>query len=249
MGLITGDPCRKKVGEKIFVSKKVTHMLIAVSPEKIHLPPGAVIRFPGTWSDYQALVELRGECSIPRIKYRSREVLLMSPISPGHGRKANLVAYAIKSILEYLEQPFEAFTPITISLPRTAGFEPDYCFYIDNYEFAIGRECAERTLRERIDWETDPPPDLAIEVDVTSYTDLDDYLPYRVPEVWIIKKEAIEIYRYSDNKYNEVDYSRYFPGIDIKGAIAYCFSVAKAQPSSAVMQELRKMLNRNEFQS
>ena len=157
--------------------------------------PGTIVRFPGTWSDYQTLLESRGERCIPKIKYRSKEILLMSPTSPGHGRKANLVAYAIKTILEYLEQPFEAFTPMTISLPRIAGFEPDYCFYINNYEFAIGRD--------RIDWETEPPPDLAIEVDVTSYTEIDDYLPYRIPEVWIIKSDRILIYQYADGEYIE----------------------------------------------
>ncbi|MEQ8755744.1 MAG: hypothetical protein RID09_19810 [Coleofasciculus sp. G1-WW12-02] len=39
--------------------------------------------------------------------------------------------------------------------------------------------------KRRIDWCHDPRPDLAIECDVTSFTNIDDYLPDRVREVWI----------------------------------------------------------------
>jgi Uma2 family endonuclease len=47
------------------------------------------------------------------------------------------------------------------------GIEPDRCFYIRNYAVMIGKR--------RVDLTIDPPPDLAIEVDVTSKTGLDAY--------------------------------------------------------------------------
>jgi Uma2 family endonuclease len=57
-------------------------MYALVSPEKTQLPPGAVVRLPATWEDYERLCNQRGDGSIPRIKYRHGEVLLMSPL-PG----------------------------------------------------------------------------------------------------------------------------------------------------------------------
>lgn len=36
---------------------------------------------PGSWEDYCTLCGSRGDSSIPRIKYRVGEVLLMSPIN------------------------------------------------------------------------------------------------------------------------------------------------------------------------
>jgi Uma2 family endonuclease len=39
--------------------------------------------------------------------------------------------------------------------------------------------------KRRVDLTIDPPPDLAIEVDVTSKTQLDAYLKLGVPELWI----------------------------------------------------------------
>jgi Uma2 family endonuclease len=70
-------------------------MFALVSPEKIQLPIGAVVRLPATWQDYQILCQQRGDGSIPRIKYCSGEVLLMSPL-PKHGRDASLIADIIK---------------------------------------------------------------------------------------------------------------------------------------------------------
>ncbi|HBL13675.1 MAG TPA: hypothetical protein DD379_20215, partial [Cyanobacteria bacterium UBA11162] len=60
-------------------------MYALVSPEKTQLPAGSVVRLPATWQEYQRLCEQRGDGSIPRIKYRNGEVLLMSPL-PVHGR-------------------------------------------------------------------------------------------------------------------------------------------------------------------
>jgi Uma2 family endonuclease len=67
-----------------------------------------------------------------------------------------------------------------MELPSQSGIEPDYCFYIDNWQAVIGRD--------RLTWGSDTSPDLAIEIDVTSYTDVNDYTPYRIPEVWILSK-------------------------------------------------------------
>ncbi|NEQ26073.1 MAG: Uma2 family endonuclease, partial [Microcoleus sp. SIO2G3] len=52
-------------------------MYALVSPEKTQLPAGSVVRLPATWQEYQRLCEQRGDGSIPRIKYRDGEVLLI----------------------------------------------------------------------------------------------------------------------------------------------------------------------------
>jgi len=153
-------------------------MYALISREKICLPAGAVVRMPATWQDYQHLCEQRGDGSIPRIKYRHGEVVLTSPL-PVHGRDANLLADIVKALLDHDGREYDAFTPVTMTLPEESGIEPDYCFYIDNWQAVSGKT--------RIDWRTDPLPDLVIEIDVTSYSDVEDYLPYQVPEVWLLK--------------------------------------------------------------
>ena len=209
-------------------------MFAVVTPEKIQLPPGAVVRLPGSWQDYQALSQQLGDRSIPRIKYRLGEILLIAPLSE-HGRKANLSADVVKVLLDHLEQEYEAFTPVAMELPEESGIEPDYCFYIDNWAAVAGKD--------RINWSVEPPPDLAIEVDVTSYTDVNDYLPYRVPEVWLLKKNQLVIYGLqSDERYQIQTSSRYFPNINVSEIMAECFRIAYERNTSAAIRELRRRL-------
>lgn len=208
-------------------------MFALVTPEKIHVSPGTIVRLPGTWQDYQKLVDRLGDRSIPRIKYRPGEIILMSPL-PAHGREANIIADVVKVLLDYLGQDYEAFTPITMDLPEIRGIEPDYCFYIDNWAAVAGKD--------RINWGVEPSPDLVIEIDVTSYTDVNDYLPYRVPEVWIYKRKRLLIYSYREEGYEVVNNSRYFPTMNISEMLVECFQIASDRNTSAAIRELRRKL-------
>jgi Uma2 family endonuclease len=111
-------------------------MFAVVSPEKIHLPPGTVIRMEGTWQDYQAILERLGDRVLPRIKYRPGALLLMSP-RPKQGFDAAMLADIAKVLLDHQGQEYLSYTPITMDLPEVAGIEPDYCFYTDHYEAVI----------------------------------------------------------------------------------------------------------------
>jgi Uma2 family endonuclease len=188
---------------------------------------------PGNWEDYCKLRDSRGDGSIPRLKYHPGEILLMSPL-PRHGREANILADIVKVLLESQDRNYEAFTPITMDLPEVSGIEPDYCFYIENWQEAVGKD--------RIDWELDLPPDLAIEIDVTSYTSELDFLPYRVPEVWIFKRYRLTIYQLIDGKYEVSENSRYFPNLLLQNTIDLCFGTAKEKGTGIAISELRRSL-------
>ena len=134
-------------------------MLAVISPEKIDIPPGSVFQMPGNWDDYEALCQQLDDRSIPRLKYRPGEIWLMSPLAE-HGRNASLIEDIIKAILNHLGKEFDSFTPITMKLPQKSGIEPDYCFYIDNWQAVSGKK--------RINWEESPAPDLVIEININS---------------------------------------------------------------------------------
>lgn len=209
-------------------------MFAIVSSEKIYLPPGTVVRMPATWENYQSLCQQRGDGSIPRIKYRTEEVLLMSPL-PKHGRDASLIADMIKVLLDYNGREYDSFTPVTMELPEESGIEPDYCFYIDNWEAVSGKE--------RIDWRVDPPPDLVLEIDVTSYSDVNDYLPYRVPEIWLFRRNQLAIYQLQTTEYLLSTHSRYFPDIDLQELIIKYRQIAYERNTSAAIRQLRQALS------
>ncbi|MGV0106680.1 putative restriction endonuclease domain-containing protein [Nostoc sp. DSM 114160] len=202
-----------------------------ITPERIELPPGAVLKLLGDWKDYQVLSQQLGDRSSPRIKYRKGEILLMAPL-PEHGRDASLLADIAKVLLDHLNRAYESFTPITMSLPEISGIEPDFCFYIENSRAVVGKK--------RINWESDPPPDLAIEIDVTSYTDVNDFLPYRVPEVWILKNNQLLIYRLQGESYALTE-SSYFP--NVREIVQQCLQRANEQTTSEVIKWLRNYLH------
>jgi Uma2 family endonuclease len=208
-------------------------MFAVITPEKIYLPPGAVLRLPGSWQDYQMLVQQLGDRQIPRIKYRPGEILLMSPL-PKHGLEAHIIAMVAIALLDNLEREYTAFTPITMELPESSGIEPDYCFYIDNWAAISGKN--------RINWVIDPPPDLALEIDVTSYTDINDYLPYRVPEVWLFKRNQLIFYQFQGEGYAVVTNSRYFPDINVEEIVLECLRIAYERNTSTAIRELRRKL-------
>ncbi len=94
-----------------------------------------------------------------------------------------------------------------------AALEPDDSFYLEN----------ERVIRakEEIDLSVDPPPDLAVEVDLTRSprSRMDIYAALGIPEVWRFDGEALRIHQRSvDGQYTVVDHSPHFPfviGVDI----------------------------------
>ncbi|MER3435217.1 MAG: hypothetical protein C4288_17825 [Leptolyngbya sp. ERB_1_1] len=209
-------------------------MFAMVSRDRIELPPGTVLRLPGTWQDYITLSEQRGDGSIPRIKYRDGEILFMSPL-PIHGQGASLLGRIVETVLDHLEQEYNAYTPVTMTLPTSYGIEPDICFYIDNWQISSGKE--------RIDWQVDPPFDLVIEMDVTSYSNVDDYLPFKVPEVWMFRNKQLRIYGLENNAYVLQERSRFFPKIPILEIVAECVQITSERSTSAAIRALRQRLN------
>jgi Uma2 family endonuclease len=204
-----------------------------VSIDKLQVPAGSVLRIPATWQEYQQLAQRRGDGSIPRIKYRNGEVLLMSPMA-AHGRDANLFGDIAKTLLDHDGREYDAYTPITMDIPEESGIEPDYCFYIDNWQAVSGKQ--------RINWQQDPPPDLVIEVDVTSYSDVNDYLPYKVPEIWLWKKKSLKIYQLQNEKYVLQSQSRFFPTIDIPNIVQTAVKETYDRNSSFAIRNLRQRL-------
>ena len=78
-----------------------------------------------------------------------------------------IIADIVKAILDSQGRDWEDFGSTTFKLSEIAGVEPDTCLYIQNAVQMQG--CTQ------IDLEIDPPPDLAIECDVTSKTTLEVY--------------------------------------------------------------------------
>jgi Uma2 family endonuclease len=87
------------------------------------------------------------------------------------------------------------------------GFEPDSCFYIENEGLIYGKD--------RPDLSVDPPPDLVIEIDITSpsISKLPIYAQMGVPEVWRYDGERLTMWKLEGLGYTEMTESLALPSL------------------------------------
>ncbi len=208
-------------------------MLPTITPDKIDLPPGTMLHFPGTLADYEQILAQLGDRAIPRLRFRDNYILLMSPL-PEHAKEIDIIADIVKVILRHQDRDWDSFHPVTLRRGKETGLEPDVCFYIENYQAILGKR--------QLDLNIDPPPDLAIEIDVTSFTRIEDYLPLAIPEVWIYKKGELNIYQFVDNSYLATDTSRIFADFPVKQTIPQYVNRAWEVGSSVALREFNQIL-------
>ena len=182
----------------------ITPVLKPVS--QIELAPGSVVTIPNiTWLEFESILEELGEKRSARVAYSKETLEIMVPL-PEHEIPRDLISGIVKILLKSAGIRYQPFGSTTFKREGAAGVEPDACFYILNYQRMIGR----RRLQPDA-----PPPDLAIETDVTSKTTIDAYKIIGVPEVWVYDSGRLRIYLLQDGEYVESDISPNFPEIAI----------------------------------
>ena len=115
-----------------------------------------------------------------------------------------------------------------------AGVEPDDCFYIQNYEQVIGKN--------RIDLTIDPPPDLVLEIDLTSKTQINAYQSLKVPEIWIYDQNRLEIYCLQNEQYMVSKNSIIFPNFPIKEAMMRFLKTSQNIGTTQTLKQFRQWI-------
>jgi Uma2 family endonuclease len=175
--------------------------MIAIAPIK-SLPDGSVATIPMGWAEYEQLLITRNDQSVPRLKYADGYLALKMPTFE-HGQLIAIVVDLIVAILNQQLRDYVHTTPVTLQIPEQAGIEPDHCFWLNDWAAVNGKS--------RIDLATEPSPDIAIEVDVTNFTNVADYQPFQVPEVWLIRGDRLAIFTLTADGYQPAKRSQFFP--------------------------------------
>lgn len=210
---------------------------VTIPIKNIQLNPGSMITIHDvTWEQFEAILEEREAEGIrTRIAYSQGTLEIMAPL-PAHERPHRIIGYIVTAILDAQERDWEDFGSTTFrKKAKAAGLEPDTCFYIQNAQ--------QMRERMRIDMAVDPPPDLAIEADVTSLTTLDIYQALEVPEVWVYTLEKFTINVLIDSRYVESSTSPTFPNLPILELIPNLVKQAFQEGSSKMLRELRKQMS------
>jgi len=121
------------------------------------------------------------------------------------GQLDAIIADLIDALLNQQLCDYVRTTPVTLQVPERAGIEPDHCFWLTHW--------AAVSSKSRIDLVIDPPPDIAVEVDVTNFTNIDDYESFGVLEVWLVRGKALTIFGLTPEGYVPVESSQFFPDI------------------------------------
>ena len=209
-------------------------MSITVPLRAIELTPGSTISIHDlSWQDFEQILTELGEKRNFRVTYYRGTLELMSPLAI-HERPHRIMADIVKTILDTQGRDWEDFGSTTFKRPEIAGVEPDTCFYIQNASLVQG--CTD------MDLEVYPPPDLAIESDVTSITTLEVYQALRVPEVWIYRNVLLSIHILSNGNYVESPNSLVFPDMLVRDLIPHLVQLAIADGTSRMLRELRTQL-------
>jgi len=190
-------------------------MATVVEPRKRTLTPESRFVIYGIgWKGYETLLDLLGDRAI-RLTYDRGSVEFMTT-SQEHEQFGYLLGRVVDVLTEELYLPCICVGKTTWRreiLDR--GLEADDCFYLAN---------APRVRGKKVDLSVDPPPDLAIEVEI-SRSALDRmgiYAALRVPEVWRYDGETLRVERLQEDRtYVTSETSLSFPFLPLDEVVRF----------------------------
>ncbi|MEO1760831.1 MAG: Uma2 family endonuclease [Cyanobacteria bacterium J06629_18] len=186
-----------------------------------------------SWETYEILLQAFAEHPKLRITYYHGTLELMTPL-PEHETYSWTLGRLIVVLTEELGLEIRGLKSSTWrSKPKAAGKEADECFYIQN----------EAAVRDKlnIDLKIDPPPDLAIEIDLTS-SSIDKmavYFELKVPEVWGYEQGKLTINILTDTGYIDSETSLAFGSFPVK-ELARFMQLNSQKGENARIREFRK---------
>lgn len=182
--------------------------MVQLQLKQIRVPPGQRVQLENiSWTDFEAILSELGEHRGTRIAYSEGVLEIMAPL-PEHETAKVFIGDFVKILLDEMGIEWISLGSTTFKQQlMAAGIEPDDCFYIQN--------CARMVGRDRLDLTVAPPPDLAIEIDLTSKTQISAYAALQVPEVWCYDKSKLKISVLHNGAYLDANVSPTFPDVPL----------------------------------
>jgi Uma2 family endonuclease len=162
-----------------------------------------------SWETFEALLRETGEDRGSRFAYDCGTLEIMTPLYEHENPKIQFDRFIV-ALAEELEIEIKSAGSTTLKRRiKNRGIEPDNCYYIQN-EIAVRG-------RQELDLETDPPPDLAIEIDITSSSvnKFGIYSALGVPELWRYNGRVLKFYQLTEGQYVGCDLSIAFPLVSV----------------------------------
>ena len=191
-----------------------------------------------SWDFYTRLLEELDDRPI-RVTFDRGALELMSP-SYRHERYGRLLGDLIGIIAEELGQRFLPGGSTTFRKEAlNRGLEPDDCFYLQSIDAILGKE--------ELDLMIDPPPDLAVEIDMTrsSLDRMGIYAALGVPEIWRFDGSKLEAMILQRGGRYSAGASLAFPTVPLDGIVQFldrAFDTDRASVRQAFREWLRSVV-------
>ncbi len=167
------------------------------------------------WDGYEFFLRVCDRKGI-RVTYDRGRLELMSP-EQFHEQYSKCLAFLIEALCEEFLVPFGCGDSTTFrSKAEGRGIEPDDCYFFE------GLRQLKQPTPGAWDPDIDAPPDLAVEIDITS-SSLDRlaiYASIGVDEVWRFNGETLSVHsRGADRSWTIVPTSRFFPWLPLSEVV------------------------------
>lgn len=196
------------------------------------VPPGDRLLLKDvTWQEFEQILAELGDGRAARLSYSNGMLEIMTPLFT-HEHAKSLIGGFVKILLDELGLDYEPSGSTTFKNEQMhQSVEPDESFYLQNCEAIRGKA--------RIDLTVDPPPDLAIEIDITSRTQFDNYQLLRVPELWRYNGKRLQINALLNSRYIEFQFSPTCPNFALTEKIPQFLEQSKQVGSAKALKAFR----------
>ncbi|MEH2373321.1 Uma2 family endonuclease [Nostoc sp.] len=162
-----------------------------------------------SWETFEALLRDTGEDRGSRFAYDCGVLEIMTPLFEHENPKIQFDRLIFALAVELKIKIRSTGSTTLKRQPITKGIEPDTCYYIQNEPLIRGKQ--------ELDLRTDPAPDLAVEIDITSSSvnKFNIYAALGVGELWTYNGEVLKFYQLVESQYIEIKLSIGFPLISV----------------------------------
>jgi Uma2 family endonuclease len=163
----------------------------ALTPE---LAEQRVILSNISWQTFEQLLKELGDNRTSRLAYDEGVLEIMTPLGR-HENNNRFIESMIGAIADELNLNLKRFGSLTLKRSKKLkGAEPDSCYYLQNEPLVRSKQ--------EIDLDKDPPPDLVLEIDITSgsLNKQPIYAAIGVPEFWHYDGNKLQVFLLQQSK-------------------------------------------------
>ncbi|MEM9163004.1 MAG: Uma2 family endonuclease [Cyanobacteria bacterium P01_F01_bin.4] len=188
-----------------------------------------------SWQTFQVMLQEMGDHRAARLAYDAGILEITMPSSL-HEIISRLLDRIVVALTEELDLKIKAYGSTTLTREDLEkGIEPDSCYYIQR---------ADQLVTRKLDLSIAPPPDLAVEFDITSSSKrrFSIYRQLQIPEVWrYTQNKGVIIYKFHQGEYLESETSPTFSMITGK-VITRFLNLSDTEDDNGMIRSLRQWL-------